>query len=155
MTARTSEGMLVGLCFMTKFQFLDGIGFWITQLVVHSDFRHKGIAKKLCSFARDDSALAWGIVSCHPFAIRALEKGIGKNCDLKRISQYAESIIKAAKVPYVELSMLRISDSKCKCAVDTQFYVDHYEVDRLASSEPDWKFGNLDQAEEYFAFIFR
>ena len=52
-----------------------GIVTWITQLVVHRDYRNKGIAKNiLLSVWGFSDHKAWGIVSANPYAIRALEK---------------------------------------------------------------------------------
>jgi hypothetical protein len=50
---------------------------WITQLVVHTDHRRQGIAKKMIQEASKGSSLVC-IVSASPFAVRA----IGKLCDL-------------------------------------------------------------------------
>ena len=152
-TARTLDGGLVGHAFLCRFPFHDGFANWITQLVVHSDFRHRGIAKKLCSMAWDEKCLAWGIVSSHPFAVRALEKMTGFVCDLKLIAQYAESLVQAAGIPYVHATRLRIAESKS--VVDTEYFVDHGQVNQLVSMETDWRLGTLNDGEEYFAFVFR
>lgn len=48
---------------------------WITQLVVHQDYRQHGIGKELLfSFWGFSNHYAWGIMSSNPYAIRALEK---------------------------------------------------------------------------------
>jgi len=52
-----------------------GIVTWVTQLVVHEDYRNHGIAKNiLFSIWGFSNQFAWGIVSANPYAIRALEK---------------------------------------------------------------------------------
>jgi hypothetical protein len=152
-TARCAEtGELIGHAFLCKVPFF-GCGFvWVTQLVVKMQFRHRGIATKLCGLVNDAKTVAWAIVSCHPFAIRAVEKMAGCGvCNVKMISNFAEDLVKAADIPYVHACQLRISD--LRCVIDTQYYVDHDEVNQLVCCLSDWKLGDLRDGEEYFAVI--
>jgi len=152
-SARTLDGTLVGHAFICMFPYNRCNASWITQLVVDSRFRHRGIAKTLCKMAWDDRCTAWGIVTSHPFAVRALEKITGFKCSIELIAQQAESLIEEAGVPYIDASRLRISESKC--AIDTEYFVDHEEVNSLVSAEADWLLGTLNDGEEFFAFVFR
>jgi hypothetical protein len=147
------EGILVGYAYQCRFPFHAGFGSWITQLVVHSEFRHRGIAKKLISMAWDEKCVAWGIVTSHPFAVRALEKITGFVCELKLIAQHAGAFVEAAGIPYVDSSRLCITESKS--VIDTQYFVDHEEVNKLVSLESDWNLGTLNDGEEFFAVVFR
>src|ERR1051326_3152898 len=48
---------------------------WVTQLVVHYNFRHQGVGKRLLfSIWTFSNHFAWGLLSANPYAIRALEK---------------------------------------------------------------------------------
>jgi hypothetical protein len=103
--------------------------------------------------AWDEKCIAWGIVTSHPFAVRAVEKITGFVCDVMLIAQHAESLVEAAGIPYVDASRLRITESKC--VIDTEYFVEHEEVNKLVSVESDWRLGTLNDGEEFFAFVFR
>lgn len=50
---------------------------WVTQLVVHSDFREQGLATGLCRLLRKGGVVSWGILSSHPAAVMAMARGVG------------------------------------------------------------------------------
>lgn len=65
-----------------------GIVTWVTQLVVHKDYRNKGVAKSiLFSIWGFSDHYAWGIVSANPYAIRALEKATRRHATPIRIKK--------------------------------------------------------------------
>lgn len=78
---------------------------WVTQLVVHSDYRNKGIAKNiLFSIWCFSSDTAWGIVSSNPYAIRALEKATRRRAIPSRIKRNSKRLKNIGKeyVPYID-----------------------------------------------------
>jgi hypothetical protein len=125
-----------------KFE-IDGVGCssgavsWITQLVVHSDFRSHGVASKLCQMAWDVSAVdGCGIVTSHPYAIRALEKATRRSCRPGMI-HYAKSLVAASRIPYLQGKPIRCNHAgSSMCQIDTGFFVDHTDVDELIPSQP-------------------
>ena len=59
---------------------------WVTQLVVHENYRNQEIAKNLLhSIWGFTDNFAWGIISANPYAIRALEKTTRRRSDPVRI----------------------------------------------------------------------
>lgn len=66
---------------------------WVTQLVVHKEFRRLGVGKRLLfpiwGFSND---YAWGLLSANPYAIRALEKATRRRCEPKVIADHARRI---------------------------------------------------------------
>lgn len=65
-----------------------GIVTWVTQLVVHTDYRKQGIAKNiLFSIWGLSTHFAWGIVSANPYAVRALEKATRRRAVPLRIKK--------------------------------------------------------------------
>ncbi|KAF4990633.1 hypothetical protein FDECE_14298 [Fusarium decemcellulare] len=64
----TSKGILAGNAFTCRWSYGGRNICWVTQLVVHRDFRGKGIASSLLRMAMADSDDIYGIMSSHPFA---------------------------------------------------------------------------------------
>jgi hypothetical protein len=65
--------------------------------------------------------IAWGIVTLHPFAVRALEKITGFACNVKLNAHHAESLVEAAGIPYADASRLCITESKC--VIDPEYFI--------------------------------
>jgi GNAT superfamily N-acetyltransferase len=157
--ATSADGSLVGHAFATKFE-IDGVGCssgavsWITQLVVHSDFRSHGVASKLCQMAWDVSAVdGCGIVTSHPYAIRALEKATRRSCRPGMI-HHAKSLVDASRIPYLQGKPIRCNHAgSSMCQIDTGFFVDHTDVDELIPNQPP-RLGlePLEAGHEFVAF---
>ena len=100
-----------------------GVISWVTQLVVHSDYRNQGIAKNLLfsiwGFSTDD---VWGIVSSSPYAIRALEKATRRRATPVRIKKNLARLKNIGKeyVPYIDDGTEVIIDEN-HCQVNTPF----------------------------------
>ena len=50
---------------------------WITQLVIHSEYRERGLTSTLLNCLRRDEDTVYGIMSSHPAAIVAVAKALG------------------------------------------------------------------------------
>lgn len=61
--------------------------------------------------------------------------------------------MEASSVPYVQGKRIRVGDAES--IIETDFHVDHAEVDAIAASIPDWKLGKLNVGDEYFAFTIK
>lgn len=155
--AKSADGSIVGHAFATKFEF-SGVGCfsWITQLVVHSDYRNQGVASKLCQLAWDVRAVAGcGIVSSHPHAIRALEKATRRHCKPGLID-HARSLVAASHIPYLQGRKIHCKQPHNMCQVDTGFFVDHTAVNQLISSQPSrLGLGPLEEGHEFVAFTLK
>jgi 2-polyprenyl-3-methyl-5-hydroxy-6-metoxy-1,4-benzoquinol methylase len=137
----------------------NGIVSWVTQLVVHENYRHKDIAKTLLysiwGFS-DDSA--WGIISANPYAVRALEKATRRRSDPAKIKQNIQKIMRIGKlnVPYMN-NNIKHSVTKEVSKINTEFFVDHLNINLMISNvtvEVPWKLGNLEEGWEWLAFTF-
>jgi len=71
--------LLVGHAFATTWDYEGGTVCWVTQLVVSSDHRRRGIATVLLGFLKTPNITAFGLVSSHPAACLAL-------CKIARVS---------------------------------------------------------------------
>ncbi|XP_024527922.1 uncharacterized protein LOC9636095 [Selaginella moellendorffii] len=139
------ENKVIGQAFCRRFWYepLQGDVVWIIQLVVNPFFRHQGVATKLIKRALDGpSDVAAGLVSSHPYAIRALESATNTRVDPSFLTQHAVGIIRSSQVPYIhkrEITGFRIN---------TEFFVDHTEVNAIRDGDPDWMLGSLEDGEE-------
>jgi hypothetical protein len=78
----------------------------------------------------------------------ALERAKRKKCSPKITSEEAKSLIAACGIPFVRTSTLDIARS----VMNTHFFVNHSEANKI-SKEEDWKFGHLEDGEEFFAVV--
>ena len=127
---------------------------WVTQLVVHSDYRERGLATRLLNQLRQDNDTIYGLMSSHPAASLAAAKAFGSKrhttlpyCDFNIyiligginavavgfIRDNAEAITKGSPISYVKDAELRggLFDPKdtsgAISSVYTNFFVDHTE----------------------------
>jgi GNAT superfamily N-acetyltransferase len=159
-----SDGSPVGHAFFATFMTGDGKAIrWITQLVVHADFRRRGIAIGLITTASPDrrNLFALGLVSSHPAAVRALEGAAGSRCSADVNARYAATVMAAHSVPYLKGAQLHLTSNPDACTVNTDFLVDHagllpilaaeVESGKLNPSRP-WQLGaHLPEGHEFFA----
>jgi len=159
---RDYYGKLIGYAIAGKFKDPDrGVVSWVTQLVVHSNFRKQDIAKTLLFTIWGFTDLfAWGIVSANPYAIRALEKATRRRCVPERIMRNKKKLynIGIKNVSYLK-DQLEMKVDKTQSIVNTIFYVDHSEVSQMVASassqDVPWLMGDLADGWEWFAFTFQ
>jgi len=133
---------------------------WVTQFVIHSDYRNIGIGKRLLfSIWGFSSFFAWGLVTANPYAVRALEKATRRRCEPTRIKKNVLQLLNLGRknVTYI--------GNETECSVDnttskinTEFYVDHSEINDMLSTiiskEKPWILGEIEEGWEWFAFTF-
>jgi len=146
------SGIIRGHVFVCQFPWKDGEACWITQLVVAANARGNGLATQLVNTAIDPRALAWGLATSHPHAVRSLERATKTKCNPSLIGLYASSLVEASGIPYVQNR--RIVANESGSIIDTEFFVDHTEVNAFRSKESGWHMGSLNDGEEYLAFVF-
>lgn len=138
---------------------------WVTQLVVHREYRQRGLALGLLCQLRQDRDDIYGLMSSHPAACLAAIKAFGsplKPVDLNYIREHAGSIMAVSPVAYVKDARLRGSlfehgnVSGLVSSVDSGFFVDHQEpLEALAwvQEAMDWPFGELHDGHEFIVLI--
>ncbi|GHS98550.1 hypothetical protein FACS1894108_06900 [Planctomycetales bacterium] len=143
---------------------------WVTQLVVHNDYRQQGIGSHILRHIWGMSNdYAWGIVTSSPFAIRALEKATRRRCDPKEIGKKnGEAKSRADRLlelgndnigNYISNSIERRIDEST-AQINTNFPADHSKIsdrirDLCKKNNLEWIMGDLQEKWEYFAFTFR
>jgi len=106
------DGQLIGHSFYAEFENC----LWITQLVVHKDFRRRGIGTSLVSKILEIDWKYVGIASSNPYAIQILKKVTnGIICSLEIV----EIIMQGCTVPYLKGKNFTTS------TIDSQFDIRH------------------------------
>ena len=177
------ENRLAGNAFACRWSYKDKTVCWVTQLVVHSDFRERGLAVGLLNLLRQDDDAIYGLMSSHPAACLAAAKAFGSKgyttlpyCDFDAdiwiggittvaigfIRDNAEAIMKVSPISYVKDAELRGSlfdpeaTSGVISSVYTNFFVDHTEpLEALAWIREglDWPLGELLDGYEFLLMI--
>ncbi|KAK0493342.1 hypothetical protein EDD18DRAFT_1179631 [Armillaria luteobubalina] len=163
-----NDGSLVGHAFATQWNYGSGQVSWITQLVVHTNHRRRGIATMLLRMLRNGSgSSAFGLVSSHPAACMALS-AIGdqhwiNNIDLDFIRKNAPGMLSATTVDYLKNAQLRGSLFEEKpvagtvSSIDTKFYVDRGEplavLKAHIASSGSWPLGELLEGHEFLIVV--
>ena len=133
---------------------------WVTQLVVHKDYRKRGIAERLLfSIWGFSNHYAWGIVSANPYAIRALEKATRRRAKTLRIRKNSKKLLNVGKqnVPFIhDNTELCVDDFKS--VINTEFFVDHSDtvkmLEDVVNEDTPWELGLIEEGWEWFAFTF-
>lgn len=133
---------------------------WVTQLVVHKDYRKSDVAKNLLySIWGESKNYAWGIISANPYAIRALEKATRRRSNPVCIKRELDKIQTITKnfLTYVEQDTeFKIDDDHA--AINTKFYVDHKDIPEMlhnvVDSKKPWLLGELDEGWEWIGVTF-
>lgn len=134
--------------------FLSGI--WVTQLVVDALFRVRRIARTLLKncFGRSD---VWGgLLSSHPYAVRAFEAATECACDPTLILRIGLAVLQAADIDYAA-NAATTGFQRSQCVLDTQFFVNHSNILRLLRGNTlgGWTLGNDLRDGEGFICIVR
>jgi len=156
--------ILVGHAFATTWDYNGGKVCWVTQLVVRSDYRQRGIATVLLGRLLRHDHTAFGLASSHPAACLALCKAAQtpfKSVDLSFIKSHAPLVIAATPVNYLKTAQLRgtlfeenPADPATVSSAFTDFYVKHDEpLEVLKVYESVWPFGALLEGHEFFVLV--
>ncbi|KAH7405652.1 hypothetical protein DE146DRAFT_649355 [Phaeosphaeria sp. MPI-PUGE-AT-0046c] len=138
---------------------------WVTQLVVHRDYRERGLARGLLDQINRDGSDIYGIMSSHPAACLAAARAFGNSIDnisLDFMKSHADSIMKVAPVEYVRDAKLAGSlfdpnDITGRvCCVNSEFFVDHRDpLEALAwvRDTREWPLGDLVDGHEFLLIL--
>ncbi len=76
----TVDGYLAGNAIACRWMYEKKTVCWVTQLVVHQDYRERGLAMGLLNQLRHDDDDIYGLMSSHPAACLAAAKAFGSEC---------------------------------------------------------------------------
>lgn len=158
---RDGTGALLGHAFFRRFDVVlpggsAGKAIWVTQLVVAAHARGQRIATGMLLRLLSRDLVAFGLLSSHPHAVRALEHAAAQRCDRSRIATAAAALQAAARVPYFCAEDIRVGATTC--VVRNGFYADHASVDTILATYTGtgspFELGPLGEGEEFIAAVF-
>ncbi|KAK3324074.1 hypothetical protein B0T19DRAFT_427680 [Cercophora scortea] len=168
----TVDGTLVGYAFACRWGYQGRQVCWVTQLVVHREYRERRLATRLLEKLRDPDDEIFGIMSSHPAACIALSKACAdfdfQHIPLDFAREHAAAVMASSPITYVKDAKLRgrlfsaeTSSGNAKAddlvaGVDSNFFVDHDEpLAALAwlKERALWPLGELPDGHE-FLFVF-
>jgi len=165
-TRVTIDGILAGNVFVCRWDYKGSRICWITQLVVHQNYRERGLAGGLLRSLRTDAVDdIYGIMSSHPAACLAAASSFATNIErvsLEFIREKADAIMRASPIPYVKEAKLcgTLFDSNDSpglvSGVNTGFFVDHdepLEALGLVRQEWAWPLGDLPDGHEFLLIL--
>lgn len=176
------DGHLAGNVFACRWKHDNKTICWISQLVVHREYRERGLAAGLLNEVREEQDSVYGLMSSHAAACIAAARAFGSKCtlwiypehskvtsvgtisavQLDFIRDHAEGMMRTSPVNYVRDARLRGSLFKedevegMISSVDTRFFVDHTEpLEALASAREyiDWPLGDLHDGHEFLLIV--
>ncbi|KAM7190662.1 acyl-CoA N-acyltransferase [Rhypophila sp. PSN 637] len=160
------DGVLAGNAFACRWDYQDRQVCWITQLVVHHDYRGRRLATRLLEKARDVDDEIFGIMSSHPAACIAACKAFSDvsfdKISMDFIRTYAGDVMARSPITYVKEGKPcgQIFEDNSKTGVnsivsgvDTGFFVDHQEpldaLNWIQESGGSWPLGGLPEGHEF------
>ncbi|CAL1698875.1 unnamed protein product [Somion occarium] len=160
---------LIGQAFAATWKVGEDIVGWITQLVVHRDYRRRRIATCLLQRVRShrlfSSVTIIGVTSTHPATCNAVASLAGTpigEVDLEFIREHGPSILSVSPVRYVQSAKQRgalfqdCPDEGVISTLDTDFPVDHGEPEAALETYINsgrWRLGKLPQRHEYLLIL--
>jgi hypothetical protein len=135
-TAKVDQ-QLIGHAFFTIFYMLPNAQFeirWVTQLVVHANYRHHKVAQNLLLHSLGTQAQGYGLVTSHPHAVRALERAVRHKC-FNLDPEGAKRILQQSEIPYLHSTRVEICCDQTRSLINTKFLVDHGEVEKALKKE--------------------
>ncbi|KAI9748900.1 MAG: hypothetical protein M4579_007077 [Chaenotheca gracillima] len=160
----TVDDHLAGNAFACRWKYNNQTVCWITQLVVHRDYRERGLAVGLLNELKGNDDM-YGLVSSHPAACVAAARVFGSTINAVRldfIQDHAQGIMESSPISYVRDAKLHGSlfnpedtDGSVSC-VDTNFFVNHSEPLEALSSVREimnWPLGELLDGHEFLLIL--
>ncbi|OJJ80737.1 uncharacterized protein ASPGLDRAFT_1501590 [Aspergillus glaucus CBS 516.65] len=163
----TADGKFAGNVFACRWEHDHKIICWVTQLLVHKNYRQRGLATDILACLKSNKISdSYGIMSSHPASIMATASSFGftiDGIDLDFVRINAKGIIRALPIPSVRDAKLRgllfeefDASTGLVCGAGTNFFVDHKEPEETLNSIPrtrKWYFGKLPEGHEYLLIL--
>lgn len=151
------KNKIIGQAFYILLKTNTGYLSWITQLVVHKQFRNRGIARRLLisvwGFSGDR---AWGLATSNPLTVKTLESATFRKVTFSAMQKNISELQQIAKeVDFISTRTLDITSENA--VVNTEFFVDHKYINQNIKKygNKDWLYQKLEEGYEWLAFTFQ
>jgi SAM-dependent methyltransferase/GNAT superfamily N-acetyltransferase len=143
---------IIGHAYYIKKPLANGMGAWVTQLVVHSDYRKIGIAKTLLhSIWGFSDYVAWGLATANPLTIKALESVTFRKVNIESLTENQRTLIELAKeVEFIDPS--RFSYQEKTLVAFTNFFPDYQQLKGQIDQNMESIF-NLSELKPGYSFL--
>lgn len=152
---RENGGRLVGFAIFIRGEITEGRKFcWVTQLVVHQDYRKRGIGTKLLESAWcfSDYAIR-GLATANAITLRTLENVTWREIDKEEIKSREDEVRLILKaVPYMEDKAIVVD--KTFCQINSKFYPEPDKINEKTQKKYDNKLGCIQSGCEWLGLIF-
>lgn len=127
---------------------------WVIQLVVHNQYRGKGIGTRLLhSIWGFSNYSAWGLATANPCTVKVLENATLRRANPKIISQNLDKIkLLSSHIDFA--SDFEVTEEKS--VLKSNFFVEHGDIkNNIDKIYDNWILGDLNEGEEWLAFTFK
>lgn len=132
-----------------------GICTWVTQLVVHSQYRNRKIGSRLLHSAWGFSNYyAWGLATANAITIKTLESATWRKVEPSSIAQNLDVIENILEeIPFTDKDSIRLNQKQC------QIFSNFYPELEKSNKEEQFqiyikKLGEIEPGNEWLAFTF-
>ncbi|CAN8096746.1 unnamed protein product [Discula destructiva] len=159
------NGNLAGNVFACRWSYGGKNICWITQLVVHKDYRMRGLARALLNLLMEETDDVFGVMSSHPAACMAAATSYGRGIErisLDFIQQNASTFLESSPIEYIRDarpcgSLFEENSNGMVAGVNSGFFVDHEEpleaLSIIQADELHWPLGDLPDGSEFLLLI--
>ena len=151
------QNKIIGHAYYIKKQLSNGMGAWVTQLVVHSDYRKIGIAKTLLhSIWGFSDYVAWGLATANPLTIKALESVTFRKVNIESLKENQDILIELAdEVEFIDPSLFSFQDNTLLAF--TNFFSDSHQLKEQIDDDKEsiFNLSDLKAGYEWIAFTFK
>lgn len=149
---------LIGHAFFLNKTLKDGKKcIWVTQLVVRSFYRNRGIAKKLLRSAWGMSDyFAWGLATTNAVTIKTLESVTWRAVEPVIIDKHLDDIKTLCdEIDFADKDNIKVE--KDKSQIFTNFYPNYQKLDPKRGVEDIYiaRLGDIEKGYEWLAFTFQ
>ena len=149
----TVDDRLAGNAFACRWSYQDKTVCWVTQLVVHSDFRERGLATGLLNHLMQDDDAIYGIMSSHPAACLAAAKAFGSKRNATLLNFDSDTNVLIGGITTVAVGFIR-DNAEAIMKVSPISYVKDAEL-RGSLFDPEDRSGVISSVDTEFLLIIR
>ena len=128
---------------------------WILQIVVDKEYRGEKIGVKMMHSIWGMSNYAWGLYTAHPLTVATLEQATLRNVNPQEINKHLNELKIVSDDLFDDKAWI---NEYHDCKVRTKFYISHDKIEeQTKKSYPNgqFPFGQLEEGEEWLAFVFK
>lgn len=150
------DGKLLGQAFFLR-KIIQGKGIcsWVTQLVVHNQYRNRKIGSRLLHSAWGFSDYyAWGLATANAITIKTLESATWRKVEPQHIAENIHVIEEIMEeIPFADKNSIRLNEKQC------QIFSNFYPELEKSNKEEQFqiyikKLGEIVPGNEWLAFTF-